>query len=74
MRDDDEEREMRGWLWRVLAAVISVVVVSEYVLLAAGTLIVRAVFRMAGDARRGLLPDRGRRRHGARARVEATSG
>jgi uncharacterized protein HemY len=48
-----------------------VVLVSEYIVLAAATLVFRAIFGLAGKAWRWFLPERKRRRQAATVRAEA---
>jgi len=54
MRDDDLDGGARGPLWRLVGSVISVALVSEYIVLVAATLVLRAVFGLAGGVRRRL--------------------
>ncbi len=60
MRDDDLDGDGRGLLWRLVGAVISVTLVSEYIVLVAATLAVRVLFGLAAEARRRLLAPRER--------------
>jgi len=60
MRDDDLDGDGRGLLWRLVGAVISVTLVSEYIVLVAATLAVRVLFGLAAEAWRRLLAPRER--------------
>lgn len=73
MYDDDVDSTTRGRIWRVFGAVISMVLVSEYVVLAAGALFLRAVLRLVGEAWRWLLPEREEQRHRARPGADEAS-
>ena len=55
MYDDDLDGEGRALLWRLVGAVISVTLVSEYIVLVAATLAVRALFGLAAEMWRRLL-------------------
>ena len=56
MHDDDLDGGGRGPLWRLIGAAISVTLVSEYIILVAATLAVRALFGLAAKVWRWLLP------------------
>ena len=69
MYDDGDER--RSLLWRLVGAVISVMVVSEYLVLGAATLTLRALLGAAVEAWRRLLRRRDRRADVAARGAEA---
>ena len=56
MHDDDLDSGELGPLWRLVGAVISMVLVSEYVILGAATLALRALLGLSGEVWRRLLP------------------
>lgn len=60
MRDDDLAGDGRGLLWRLVGAVISVTLVSKYIVLVAAMLAVRVPFGLAAEAWRRLLAPRER--------------
>ena len=56
MHDDDLDSGELGPLWRLVGAVISMVLVSEYVILGAATLALRALLGLSAEVWRRLLP------------------
>ncbi len=50
MHDDDLDGDGRGLLWRLVGAVISVTLVSEYIVLVAATLAARVLFGLTAEA------------------------
>ena len=56
MHDDDLDSGELGPLWRLVGVVISMVLVSEYVILGAATLALRALLGLAAEVWRRLLP------------------
>ena len=71
MHDDDVDGGGRGPLWRLVGAAISVILVSEYIILGATTLALRAPLGAAAEAWRRLLPPRARPRDAATPGAEA---
>jgi hypothetical protein len=71
MHDDDLDGGGRGPLWRLVGVVISVMLVSEYIILGATTLALRALLGVAAGAWRRLLPPRDRPRDAAMPGAEA---
>jgi len=71
MHDDDLDSGELGPLWRLVGAVISMVLVSEYVILGAATLALRALLGLAAEVWRRLLPPRDRPRDVAGRGAEA---
>jgi hypothetical protein len=56
MHDDDLDGGGPRLLWRLVGAVISMMLVSEYIVLVAATLTVRVLLALAAEAWRWLLP------------------
>jgi len=71
MNDDDLDGGRRGPLWRLVGAAISVMLVSEYIILGTTTLALRALRGVAAEAWRRLLPPRDRPRDAATPGAEA---
>ena len=71
MHDDDLDGGERGPLWRLVGAAISVILVSEYIILGTATLALRALLGVAAEAWRRLLPPRDRPRGAATPGAEA---
>ena len=71
MHDDDLDGGERGALRRVVGTLISVALVSEYIVLAAATLALRAVFGLAAEAWKLLWPPRDGFRDAATPGAEA---
>jgi len=71
MHDDDLDGGGRGPLWRLVGVAISVMLVSEYIILGATTLALRALLGVAAGAWRRLLPPRDRPRDAAMPGAEA---
>ena len=71
MNDDDLDGGGRGPLWRLVGAAISVMLVSEYIILGTTTLALRALRGVAAEAWRRLLPPRDRLRDAATRGAEA---
>ena len=71
MHDDDLDGGERGPLWRLVGAAISVILVSEYIILGTATLALRALLGVAAEAWRRLLPPRVRPRDAATPGAEA---
>ena len=67
MNDDDLDGGRRGPLWRLVGAAISVMLVSEYIILGTTTLALRALRGVAAEAWRRLLPPRDAATPGAEA-------
>jgi hypothetical protein len=67
MRTDDDDREMAVRFRKLVGGVISLMLVSEWVLLAASALVVRAIFSVGSRPWKLSLPDRERRRYRAGA-------
>jgi len=71
MHDDDLDGGGQGPLWRLVGAAISVMLVSEYIILGTTTLALRALRGVAAEAWRRLLPPRDRPRDAATPGAEA---